>query len=180
MSKTKNKLITSPILLTVSILISNLAGVIGSIGTASSVNTWYVTLTKPSFNPPGWIFGPVWLLLYTLIGISLYLVLLQNKKPTGLFSWFKYKLQRKKRERIQSAIVFFLIHLVVNALWSLVFFGMRDVGSALIVIILLWIMILTLIIEFFKIDKKAGLLLIPYLVWVSFATVLNYSILILN
>ena len=180
MSKRKKLKIKSPVLLVISILLSHLAGIIGSIGTVSSVDTWYTTLVKPSFNPPGWIFGPVWLILYTLMGIALYLVWLQIQKPTGILAWFKYKLQRKKRERIQSAVVFFLIHLVINALWSLVFFGMKELGSALLVIILLWIMILVLVKEFFAIDKRAGFLLLPYLAWVSFATLLNYSILMLN
>lgn len=171
-------------LLLFSILISLSAGVIGSLGTAESVSTWYVTLNKPYFNPPNWLFGPVWTTLYILMGIALYLVWKQLVKPAGVLGWFRYQLQKtfrkKKRDRIKTAVVFFFIHLVVNALWSIVFFGLKEVGAAFIVIMLLWVMILYLVYEFFRIEKKAGILLLPYLLWVSFASVLNYSIWMLN
>lgn len=180
MSKRKKIQIKSPGLLVVSIVLSHLAGFIGSFSTVKTVDTWYAILEKPEFSPPNWIFAPVWLTLYTMMGIALYFVWLKIQKPTGLFAWFKYKLNRKKREKIQSAVVFFMIHLVVNALWSIVFFGLKDLGSAFIVISLLWVMILVLIKDFFSIDKRAAYLLVPYLLWVSFATVLNYSIWMLN
>jgi len=180
MPKTKNLKIKSPFLLVFSIALSHLAGLIGSVGTATTIDTWYAVLAKPQFSPPNWIFGPVWLTLYTLMGIALYLVWIQIQKPTGILAWFKYKLTRKKREKILSAIIFFMIHLAVNALWSLVFFGAKDLGAAFVVIVLLWAMIIVLIKEFFAIDKRAAFLLIPYLVWASFAAVLNYSIWMLN
>lgn len=180
MPKKKLFKIKSPVLLVVSIVLSHLAGFIGSFATASTVDTWYAVLAKPDFSPPNWIFAPVWLSLYTLMGIALYLVWLQIQKPVGILAWFKYKLNRKKRERIQSAVVFFMIHLVVNALWSLVFFGMKELGSAFVIITLLWAMIIVLIKEFLRIDKRAAYLMVPYLAWVSFAAALNYSIWMLN
>ena len=149
-------------LLLSSVFISHLAGIIGSIATASSVSTWYTTLNKPTFNPPGWLFGPVWLLLYTMMGIALYLV------------WTS-KLKQK-----QLAVKIFLVHLVFNTAWSLIFFGLKNLFVALIVIGVLWLMIAYLIFLFNKISKLAGWLLIPYLLWVSFASILNLTIWQLN
>ena len=156
--------IKNPKLLFVSILISQLAGFLGSLATRSSVSTWYLTLAKPAFNPPSWVFGPVWTILYTLMGISLYLI------------WVK-GYQKKK---IKKAVQFFWLHLGVNTLWSLVFFGYQNLFLAFLIILALWAMIAYLIKTFKKIDKKAAYLLIPYLLWVSFATLLNYSIWSLN
>lgn len=179
--KKKNKIeIKSPLLLGVSILLSHLAGFVGSFATQQSITTWYATLTKPNFNPPNWVFAPVWFILYTLMGISLYLIWVQLQKPTGIIAWFKYKLQVKKREQMYSAVIFFLIHLVVNSIWSLVFFGMKELGAAFAVICLLWIMIATLIYVFIRFSKWAGLLLLPYLAWVTFAGVLNYTLWMIN
>lgn len=151
-------------LLAFSILISHLAGIIGSLATSSSINNWYVTLNKPFFNPPNWLFGPVWLTLYTLMGISLYLV------------WIK----AKKGDRVPRPVLLFLVHLVLNALWSIVFFGMKNLGLAIVVIASLLALIIYLINMFYKIDTRSAYLLIPYALWVSFATVLNISLWILN
>jgi len=146
------------------IVICQLAGVIGSIFTNTSVQTWYTELKKPSFAPPGWFIGTVWITLYTLMGISLYLI--WNK---GL-----------RNKRIKEAISIFFVQLVLNSIWSILFFGLQSPFFALIEIIILWIAILFTILKFYRISKNAGLLLIPYIVWVSVALVLNFSIWWLN
>lgn len=146
--------------LVAAILICQLAGAIGSIFTFQSIPTWYASLAKPSFAPPNWLFGPVWITLYTLMGISLYLV------------WEKGF--RKKENKI--ALYIFATQLVLNALWSVVFFGLRSTFYGLVTIVVLWIAIAATIISFYKISKKAAWLLVPYIVWVSIATVLNFYI----
>ncbi|MCL5970621.1 MAG: tryptophan-rich sensory protein [Patescibacteria group bacterium] len=133
------------------------AGVIGSVFTINAIRTWYATLNKPFFSPPNWIFGPVWTILYILMGISLYLVWVRVKVP-----------------------VVFWVQLILNALWSIIFFGLKNPTLALINIIALWIAIVLTVKAFYKINKLAGNLLIPYLAWVTFAALLNLSIVILN
>jgi translocator protein len=154
--------------LILSILVCQLAGIIGSVFTANSVTTWYTTLNKPFFNPPGWVFGPVWITLYTLMGITLFLI------------WQKYQSSRKKKKQIKKALVLFLVHLVFNALWSVIFFGLQQIWLAYICILILWLMIVLSMFWFYRINKYAMHLLIPYLVWVSFATVLNFTLGVLN
>lgn len=139
------------------------AGLIGTIFTVSSINSWYNYLNQPSFRPPNWLFGPVWIALYALMGVSFYRVWIMAKK---------------KEARI--AIKLFLIHLAVNASWSIVFFGLRSIFAALVVIALLWLLIVKVILRFYRVDKPASYLLVPYLAWVSFATFLNFSIWLLN
>ncbi|MBN1157392.1 tryptophan-rich sensory protein [Candidatus Woesearchaeota archaeon] len=146
--------------LVVSIILPFLASAVGGLFTASSVSTWYVDLTKPSFNPPSWVFGPVWTILYLMMGISLYLL------------WIK------KSNR--TAFILFGIQLVLNASWSILFFGLKVPLYALIEIIFLWFAILMTIIYFYKINKVSAYFLIPYILWVSFASVLNFAIFILN
>lgn len=155
--------IKKPALLVSSILLSQAAGIIGSLATTPAIPTWYATLNKPFFNPPNWLFGPVWLTLYTMMGIALYLI--WRKKPT---------------QKTKFARNLFLVHLGVNTLWSLVFFGLKNLSLASVVIVLLWLMIATLIKLFCPIDKRATWLLFPYLLWVTFASLLNYSIWKLN
>lgn len=150
--------------LIISIIICQSAGIIGSIFTTPAIPIWYASLNKPSFTPPSWLFGPVWLLLYTLMGISLYLI------------WQK-GLENKK---VKSAFLLFLINLVFNSLWSVLFFGFKNPQIALVDILLVWVLIIILMLRFLKIDKIASYLLIPYLLWVSFATALNFSIWQLN
>ena len=147
--------------LIVSVVVCLLAGAVGSLFTSSSVSTWYATLAKPSFNPPSWLFGPVWTVLYILMGIALYL------------AW-------TKRKEANGEIAVFTAQLALNMLWSALFFGLRNPSWALIEIIILWVMILVTMMKFYAIEKKAGYLLVPYLLWVSFATVLNVAIVILN
>lgn len=166
-----------------SILICHLAGIIGSFFTVSSTNSWYLTLLKPTFNPPSWIFAPVWLTLYTLMGIALYLVWkngLSDKKFTPLNNLSKTNSSEAGFNRVKFASVLFLIHLVFNALWSIVFFGLHSPFWAFVIILVLLIMIAILMFKFYEIQKWAGYLLIPYFLWVSFATVLNYYIWYLN
>lgn len=146
------------------ILISQSAGIIGSFFTAPAIAGWYAELNKPLFNPPSWIFAPVWISLYALMGIASYLI------------WVK----RKKEKLANTALVIFFIHLIFNALWSIIFFGLKNPMWAFFEILILWVMVLILIIIFHKIDKKASYLLIPYVLWVSFATFLNFAIWILN
>lgn len=151
--------------LIVSIFVCQLAGFIGSFFTVSSIPTWYSTLNKPFFNPPNWIFGPVWIILYLLMGISLYLI--WNNKSG-------------KTKQFKIAITFFISQLVLNSLWSIIFFGLKLPLIAFIEIIVLWIFILLTIIYSYKISKIASYLLIPYILWVSFASILNLSIYLLN
>ena len=146
------------------ILFSQLAGIVGGFFTSSSVGGWYQTLAQPSFNPPGWVFGPVWIVLYTLMGVSSYLV------------WLKVGINSLAK----PALIIFYIHLVLNALWSILFFGLKNPFLAFIEIIILLVMILIIIVLFYRIDKTASYLLIPYLLWVSFASILNFFIWRLN
>ncbi len=150
--------------LIISIVICQLAGVIGSFFTMDAIPVWYDTLAKPSFNPPSSVFGPVWVFLYLLMGISLFLVWKEDLK----------------NKHVKTAFMIFMIQLVFNAAWSIVFFGMRSPVGGLIVIVILWILILITTLKFLKISKTAGMLLVPYLLWVTFAAILNYSIFTLN
>ena len=148
----------------ISIGICLLAGGMGTIFTVSSIPTWYAALNKPVFSPPNYLFAPVWTILYILMGISLYLV------------WKKGIKTKKSREAIYT----FGVQLFLNAIWSPVFFGYKNIFLALIIIVLMLVFIIKTIVLFAKIDKKAAYLLYPYAAWVSFATILNFSVWILN
>ncbi|MFB0556923.1 MAG: TspO/MBR family protein [Dehalococcoidia bacterium] len=150
--------------LVVSIVACQCAGLIGSIFTMPAIPTWYETLAKPSFTPPSWLFAPAWVTLYVLMGVAAFLI------------WRKGLDIRN----VKSALIIFLVQLVLNALWSAIFFGAKSLIGGAVVIVLLWIAILFTILRFFKISAAAGGLLIPYILWVSFASVLNISILALN
>ncbi|KPL10246.1 TspO protein [candidate division TA06 bacterium SM1_40] len=150
--------------LVISIVLCQSAGVIGSIFTARSVSTWYPTLRRPFFNPPSWVFGPVWITLYLLMGISLFLVW---RKGVGT-------------AQVRVAIVAFAVQLILNAAWSGAFFGLRSPLAGLIVILLLWVAISVTMVLFRQISALASLILIPYIAWVSFAAILNASIYALN
>ena len=150
--------------LIISIVICQLAGIIGSIFTMGSVETWYVTIAKPAFNPPNWIFGPVWVTLYTLMGIAAFLIWKEDIK----------------NKAVKNALTIFALQLIVNILWSIVFFGAHSIMGGLIIIIILFILIIVTIKSFYKVSKTAGNLLIPYLLWVGFATALNFAIWQLN
>lgn len=148
----------------VSIALCQSAGLLGSFFTIPAIPTWYATLNKPVFSPPNWLFSPVWISLYTLMGISLFMI--WNKGEKG-----PYRLK---------ALGFFFIQLVLNALWSVFFFGLQSPLAGLIEMAFLWSAIVLTIYYFFKLSQWAGILLLPYLVWVSFAFILNFSLWILN
>jgi len=150
--------------LIIAIVVSELAGVIGSLFTAPSVTTWYPALVKPALNPPAWVFGPVWTTLFALMGIAAYLI------------WRK----GLNRKNVKIALGIFIGQLVLNTLWSIIFFGWHSPGGAFAEIIFLWLAILATIIVFARISKPAAWLLVPYLLWVSFAAYLNYVIWALN
>lgn len=141
-----------------------LVGVMGAWFTAPAILMWYPTLTKPVFNPPNWIFGPVWITLYALMGIAAYRIWrIGVAKPAA-----------------RSATVFFLIHLLFNAVWSVIFFGKQNIPLAFVDISLMWITLIFVIFRFAVWDTLSAYLLLPYLAWVSFATVLNYHFWLLN
>jgi len=146
------------------VVICELIGISSGWATASSISEWYVTLEKPFFNPPNWIFAPVWTLLYALMGIAAALV------------WDK----GIQRSDVKAALGVFAIQLLLNAGWSLIFFGMRNPALALVEILLLLVVLFITIRMFWRIRNRAGALLLPYLIWVSFATILNGSIWYLN
>ncbi len=140
-------------------------GYFSGIVTRSAIITWYPTLVKPNFNPPNWIFAPVWSMLYIMMGIAAGLV------------WDRME---SNTEIVKRALVFFAVQLALNALWSYLFFGLMNPMLALLEIVILWLMIYETYVQFGKINKIAGYLFIPYLLWVSFAMVLNASIWWLN
>jgi benzodiazapine receptor len=149
--------------LVVSIILCQIAGLLGALFTTPAIPTWYATLKKPFFNPPNWVFSPVWISLFVLMGISLFLV------------W-----RRQGHPRFKTALTFFFVQLILNIFWSVAFFGLRSPLLGLIDIVFLWIAILLTIQNFLKVSKIAGVLLLPYLLWVSFATSLNFSLWVLN
>jgi len=139
-------------------------GGLSGYATARGVADWYPTLTKPSFNPPAWVFGPVWTLLYIVMGVAAFLVWRKGLDADG----------------VRIALAVFAVQLALNGLWSILFFGMRAPGLALAEIILLWVAIGITTVLFWRVTAAAGTLLLPYLAWVSFAPVLNASLWWLN
>ena len=140
-------------------------GYLSSKVTQSSISTWYPLIKKPSFNPPNWVFAPVWTMLFIMMGIAAGMV------------WNKLE---SNKELVKKGLLFFTVQLLLNALWSYLFFGLNNILLALIEIILLWLIIYETYYIFKQIDKRAGYLLIPYLAWVAFATILTGSIYWLN
>lgn len=140
-----------------------LLGAVSGIATSSAIDGWFLTVNKPSINPPNWVFGPVWTILYALMGYSLYRIIVSDSK------------QNKK-----AAYVLFALQAALNFLWSFLFFYFHQIGLALIEIIVLEAIILLMIMAFVKIDKLAAYANIPYFLWVAFATFLNYSFYIIN
>lgn len=141
-----------------------LAAFIGSIFTTPNIPTWYAALAKPFFAPPNWVFAPVWTAIFTLMGISVYLV--WRESPTD--------------PRVKAALAVFVLQLAVNVSWSAAFFGLRSPLAGLAVIAVLWALIALNIQKFRAISRTAGTLLLPYIIWVSFAAVLNFAIWRLN
>ncbi len=156
--------IRKPKLLALSVLVTQLVGTAGSIFTMGSLNNWYPDLIKPSYNPPSYVFGPVWIVLYTLMGISLYIVLLKDDKDP----------------KVRFGVVLYFVHLALNGVWSFLFFGIQQPFWALIEIAILFFVIIFLMIVYYRIDYRASFVLLPYLLWVGFATFLNYQIWKLN
>lgn len=150
--------------LLISIIVCECAGLIGSVFTTGAIPTWYASLQKPSFTPPNWLFAPVWSTLYLLMGIAAFLI------------WRKGLDIRQ----VRIALIIFLIQLVLNILWSVVFFGLESPLYGLIEIVILWIAILITILRFWKISPVAAWLMVPYILWTSVATALNASIWVLN
>lgn len=155
------KIVRIALVVTTCLLIGYLSGMV----TREGVETWFPTLVKPVFNPPNWVFFPVWTILYIMIGIS------------GGLVWSKFE---NDEIQVKKAFGTFTVQLGLNALWSYLFFGLHNPLLAFIEIILLWLLIFETYNQFKKIDKIAGNLLLPYLAWVSFALVLNGSIWWLN
>lgn len=141
-----------------------LTGFISGSLTADSIQNWYATLNKPFFNPPNWIFAPVWTILYILLGIAVAMIWHKGLNSNG----------------VKAALGLFVGQFILNLLWSPFFFNLQAPTIALIIIVVLWFLIIMTIMNFNKVDKTAGRLLVPYLLWVSFATVLNGAIVYLN
>jgi len=146
-----------------SLIICQLAGLIGSFFTTPAIPVWYASLEKPSFNPPNWLFAPVWIFLFVLMGITLYVL------------W-----QNVEKKEARSALIFFIIQLGLNVLWSVLFFGLKSPMLAFIEIIVLWIFILLTMIKSSKVSRATVFLLLPYILWVNFAAVLNFFLWRLN
>ncbi len=146
------------------IAVSQSAGLIGAAFTVSSVSTWYATLAKPAFTPPSWLFSPVWITLYALMGISAYLV------------WQK----GVNKKKVKAALTIFGIQLLLNALWSIIFFGLKNPLLAFLEITLLLAAIVVTTVKFYSISRMAGMLLLPYILWVAFAAILNLGIVVMN
>lgn len=149
--------------LLVSLLLPIGIGGIAGVFTAEAIPGWYETLNQPSFNPPNWVFGPVWTTLYIILGISLFLI---------------WKLPASKKRN--QAILIFMVQLFLNFCWSFFFFYFKMIGVALVDIIFLWITIIFMLVSFYKIKPLPAYINIPYFLWVTFATVLNAAYFLLN
>ena len=144
------------------VFLTELVGIVGSVFTIPAIPGWYSTLNKPFFSPPNWLFGPVWTLLYLMMAVSFYLVL--------RLGW--------KKAKVREALKYFLIQMTLNFAWSPAFFGLRSSILGLLIIICMWVFVLLTIRKFFRLSRLASYLLIPYFCWISFATVLNASMVI--
>ena len=148
----------------VSVAICLAVGALGGLMMTDSTWTWYQSLKQPALTPPSWVFAPVWTALYIMMGVALFLV------------WRR----STRRVKVGVAVVAFAMQLLLNAIWTPVFFGLQDPGAALIIIGLLWLAILTTIVLFWRLSRAASILMMPYILWVSFASYLNYAIVVLN
>jgi translocator protein len=155
---------TNTIKLIISIAIPVAIGATSGFFTVTGVESWYQTINKPSWNPPSWIFGPVWTSLYVMMGIALYLV------------WKSDSSSILKK----TAFILFAVQLLFNFFWSFIFFNQQQVGWALVEMLIMWVLILLTIFAFANVSKTAAWLLVPYIVWVSFAAILNFTIWKLN
>jgi len=160
----KNTNIINILKLVISIVVCQCAGIIGSVFTTPAIPTWYAALQKPVFTPPNWLFAPAWITLYLLMSIAAFLV-------------WRVGLDNRP---VRIALIIFFIQLALNSLWSVVFFGMQSPLYGIIVIIVLWLAILLTILRFARIASIAAWLMVPYILWVSFASALNIAIWVLN
>jgi benzodiazapine receptor len=151
----------------ISIIVCESVGIIGSFFTFSSVTNWFPTLVKPWFSPPSWLFGPVWIIMYFLMGLSLYII-------------WNSKAELSKQKYRKQFFILFGIQLILNALWSFLFFGLKTPIYGLIDILFLDIVVAMTIIYAYRVSKYAAILLAPYMVWITFATLLNFEIVLLN
>ena len=147
--------------LLISIVACEAAGVVGSVFTISAIPIWYAALQKPWFTPPNWLFAPVWLTLYFLMGVTLYLL------------W-------GKRQQAGAALAAFVIQLILNVAWSVVFFGAHELFYGFVIIATLWAMILVTLALSYRVSRGAAALLLPYMLWVTIASALNYYVWVLN
>lgn len=150
--------------LIVSIVVCQCAGIIGSVFTTPAIPTWYAALEKPAFTPPNWLFAPAWGTLFFLMGVAAFLVW---RKGSG-------------EPQVRTALILFLVQLVLNVGWSVAFFGYECPLCGMVVILVLWVAILVTMLKFFRISVAAGALMVPYILWVSFATALNVAVYVLN
>lgn len=141
-----------------------LCGFLGSLATRPAISTWYAGLAKPSFSPPNWLFGPAWTVLYILMGIAAFLVWNRGLGAPG----------------VKAALLLFLVQLALNLAWSFIFFAGRSPAWGFVEILALWVAIVVTMVLFFRVSAAAGWLMVPYIGWVSFATVLNGAIMALN
>ena len=155
----------SPTKLVISIIACEAIGAAGSIFTIGAISTWYATILKPSFNPPNWLFGPVWTTLFFLMGVSLYLI------------WASVDTSQSSRN---LAFMTFGVQFVLNLLWSALFFGLHQIFFGFVEIIVLWVAIALTILASYRVSKVAAYLLLPYIAWVTVATLLNYYVWVLN
>jgi tryptophan-rich sensory protein len=160
----KKHFFTNLLKLIASIVLCQGAGIIGSLFTISSVDSWYRGLNKPVFTPPSRVFSPVWISLYVLMGISMFII------------WRNGLATRYARR----GMLLFIVQLALNSIWSYAFFGIESPLAGLIVIVVLWMFIFLTINDFRKVSMLSAVLLLPYIIWVSFAAVLNFSIFLLN
>lgn len=152
--------------LAIAVVATELVGASGAVFTSMGLESWYPSLVRPDIAPPNWVFGPVWTTLFALMGIGVWLVW---KQATG---------EQARAARVALAI--FVVHFAVNLAWSGVFFGLQSLFGGLVVIVLLWLLILATMGAFARVDRRAAVLLLPYLAWVSFAGYLNYAFWVLN
>ena len=150
--------------LILSIILIEMTGSLGTIATIPAIPGWYASLVKPFFSPPSWVFGPVWISLFFLMGFALYLV------------WQEGFIKRPGK----NAVYVFIIQMILNVLWSFLFFGLQNPLSGLIEIVILWVAILITILKFYKVSRLAAYMLIPYICWVTIATILNLGVWLLN
>ncbi len=164
-----------------------MAGSVGALFSSPQIEGWYRTIKKPAFNPPSWVFGPVWTAIFVLMGVSLYLVWDKKFEIKNKFSFGKAVNSKGWHARLLSGswkkiniISIFILQLFLNVLWSFLFFALHNPGVAFFELIMLWFAIIFTIVNFYRVSKNAAILMVPYILWVSFAAVLNLSIWLLN